>query len=77
MMEACKRLLQTETYYEMHKAVSTARKAIHQRTAWRIEGTLREFPKFPPVNLWFSYPVHNVDDVGSLKDIAAEGEEST
>ena len=26
-------------------------------TAWRIEGTLREFARFDPVNLWFDYPV--------------------
>jgi RecA-family ATPase len=35
-------------------------------TAWRIEGTLREFPKFPPVNLWFKYPIHDLDNSGSL-----------
>lgn len=35
-------------------------------TAWRIEGTLREFPKFPPVNLWFRYPVHDLDNAGAL-----------
>ena len=45
-----------------------------QRTAWRIEGTLREFPKFPPVNVWFDYPVHLMDDTGALKDISPEGE---
>ena len=39
------------------------------RTAWRIEGTLREFPKFPPVNLWFEFPVHKPDGNGALQDI--------
>ena len=43
-------------------------------TAWRIEGTLREFPKFPAVNLWFDYPCHRVDDVGILGDIQPETE---
>lgn len=38
-------------------------------TAWRIEGTLREFPKFPPVNLWFDHPIHRVDPTGVLGDI--------
>lgn len=38
-------------------------------TAWRIEGTLREFPKFPPVNLWFDHPIHRVDRTGVLGDI--------
>ncbi len=35
-------------------------------TALRIEGTLREFPKFPPVNLWFDYPIHRLDAGGEL-----------
>lgn len=48
--------------------------AVRQRTAWRIEGTLREFPKFDPVNLWFDYPVHRLDDVGILGDIHPEME---
>lgn len=45
-------------------------RAAHQSTAWRIEGTLREFPKFDPVNAWFKYPVHVLDD--SLQDIQLE-----
>lgn len=49
-------------------------KYVESRTAWRIEGTLREFPKFPPVNVWFDYPVHRIDNVGVLKDAAAEGD---
>lgn len=35
-------------------------------TAWRVEGTLREFPPFTPKNIFFDYPVHVVDDVGIL-----------
>lgn len=37
-----------------------------QCTAWRMEGTLREFPRFKPVDLWFEYPIHKVDDSGFL-----------
>ncbi|MFF1538396.1 AAA family ATPase, partial [[Kitasatospora] papulosa] len=48
--------------------------AVHGRSAWRVEGTLREYAKFKPVKVWFSYPIHKVDDVGSLKDIEPEGE---
>jgi len=43
-------------------------------TAWRIEGTLREFPKFPPVNCWFRYPIHTADESGVLKDLESETE---
>lgn len=44
------------------------------RTAWRVEGTLREYASFEPVNMWFEYPIHKVDEVGSLKDVEPEGE---
>ena len=46
--------------------------AIEIATAWRVEGTLREFAKFQPVNMWFSYPVHEVDTTGALADIQLE-----
>lgn len=45
-------------------------RAARQATAWRIEGTLREFPKFDPVNAWFRYPVHVLDE--TLQDIKLE-----
>ncbi|PZO95558.1 MAG: DNA primase [Streptococcus pyogenes] len=46
--------------------------AIEISTGWRVEGTLREFAKFQPVNMWFSYPVHEVDKTGVLADIQLE-----
>lgn len=45
-------------------------------TAWRVEGTLREFPKFEPVNIWFEYPVHMLDTIGCLQDVPPEAERS-
>ena len=45
------------------------RNKIQIATAWRVEGTLREFAKFKPVNMWFSYPVHALDETGVLADI--------
>ena len=48
-------------------------KVVKLMTAWRLEGTLREFPKFEPVNLWFNYPLHTHDDAGSLKDLDPVG----
>jgi regulatory protein RepA len=74
ILEACKRLMYAETYKAMEKDVAAARKAAEDLTAWRVEGTLREFAKFKPVNMWFNYPVHLVDDVGSLKDVESQGE---
>ena len=48
------------------------RNKIQIATAWRVEGTLREFAKFKPVNMWFSYPVHALDETGVLADIQLE-----
>ena len=47
---------------------AAGRRALAQ-TAWRIEGTLREFARFEPVNLWFDYPIHRIDKEGRLKGI--------
>lgn len=41
-------------------------------TAWRLEGTLREFPGFTPVNMWFKYPIHEVDETGMLQMAALD-----
>jgi len=43
-------------------------------SAWRIEGTLREFPTFDPLDVWFDYPLHAVDTTGGLARCEVEGE---
>ncbi len=57
-------------------AVHAARESARAMTAWRVEGTLREFPRFEPANLWFSHPVHERDATGALSDLFAEGDTS-
>lgn len=54
--------------------VQQEQKKVSFKSAWRVEGTLREYPKFDPVNMWFKYPVHVLDDTGVLKDVEPEGE---
>ena len=44
------------------------------KTAWRVEGTLREFASFKPVDFYFDYPVHRVDTEGLLKDLKPESD---
>lgn len=68
MREIAQRVLSGEDYQEAIRAANEAEKRVDSRTAWRIEGTLREFPKFSPLNLWFDYPVHRADHTGVLKD---------
>lgn len=55
--------------------VVAARRSARAMTAWRVEGTLREFPRFEPVNLLFDYPMHRIDATGALADASPEGEE--
>jgi RecA-family ATPase len=43
-------------------------------TAWRLESSLREFASFKPVNFWFEYPIHRVDEAGKLKKNYAGGD---
>ena len=73
MQKACDNYLLGKDRQEAERAVRDARKAVEGLTAWRLEGTLREFPKFAPVNAWFDYPVHRIDDTGMLKDVDADG----
>lgn len=54
--------------------VAATRARVDKLTAWRIEGTLREFERFPPVNLWFDYPAHVGDAAGVLVDVKPEAE---
>ena len=42
-------------------------------TGWRLSGTLREFAPFQPVNLWFDYPIHRLDETGELAKLHPEG----
>ena len=56
--------------------VTAAEKMADGMTAWRIEGTLREFARFDPVNLWFDYPVHKQDS-GLLEDLQPDNDFKT
>ncbi len=74
IMKQCQELISNVEYKDLEKQIEIAKTEVRQRSAWRIEGTLREFPKFAPVNMWFNYPIHIVDKSGVLNDVGAEGE---
>ena len=57
---------------KMETYIQEEQKVARQMTAWRIEGTLREFAPFEPLNLWFKYPIHVSEYTDSLKDIEVE-----
>ncbi len=74
MTQTCRETFDDREYQRLCDDILAARTAMQGRTAWRIEGTLREFPKFAPVNLWFDYPVHHVDNIGVLADVEPDGD---
>lgn len=74
MLQYCGKIMRRLEFNVLNGRIEEVCKAVQQRTAWRIEGTLREFPKFAPVNLWFDYPAHRMDDSGALKDIQPDDE---
>ncbi|HHV42086.1 MAG TPA: AAA family ATPase [Clostridiaceae bacterium] len=67
MLTMCCKLLKKEQYEDLKEEIDIAKQELKHRTAWRIEGTLREFPRFYPVDIWFEYPIHQVDKCGVLQ----------
>ena len=72
-MERHARELLPAHHEAIDEVIETAEAAASRRTAWRIEGTLREFPRFSPHSVWFDYPVHREDESGALSDLHSEG----
>lgn len=58
----------------MEGYISEALAKARKRTAWRLEGIFREFPEIPPLNMWFDFPIHHLDESDVLKDIVVEGD---
>lgn len=48
MLALCREYLENNAYECVIEDVGKVRKEVESRSAWRIEGTLREFPKFTP-----------------------------
>ena len=71
MLAICKENLSPADLRMLDAEIGRAKKQALAMTAWRIEGTLREFARFDPVNLWFDYPIHKLDS-GLLEDLQPE-----
>lgn len=73
MREHAKQALESNYLNLLEKEINKLLQSVRIRSAWRVDGTLREYPKFEPVNMWFKYPIHTVDTTGILNDLEAEG----
>lgn len=67
MLNYCENKLEKGQFEALQRTTEAVKKRAQSMTAWRIEGTLREFQKFSPVNMWFDYPIHTVDASGVLE----------
>lgn len=72
MVEEARRIMGLSANDDIDAATETA----NYMSGWRLEGTLREFPTFPPRLFWFQYPIHKMDESELLADAKAEGEEA-
>ena len=64
-----KAVVNIQDRWQTNELINRETSKIQTMSAWRVDGTLREFAKFKPRNVWFSYPLHIVDDTGILDDI--------
>lgn len=69
MREHAHNELNEASYKLMCADIDSGKQVISRRTAWRIEGTLREFASFKPISCWFDYPIHREDKSGALADL--------
>lgn len=74
MQNYCENKLDKWQWPVLRKQIEAETRRTRGMTAWRLEGTLREFPKFDPVNVWFDYPIHRLDTTGSLGDLQSDTE---
>ena len=77
LLTLCENHLKSYDFGNMKQKTWEAAEHVKHKTAWRIEGTLREFRAFEPINVWFDYPIHVLDDAGSLGDLQAEEEKNS
>lgn len=74
-MSMANKLLGNDHHTIFPNTVHETREKVHRMTGWRLEGTLREYPRFTPKYAFFDFPLHYIDDGELLKDAKAAGEE--
>nr|DAM41624.1 MAG TPA: Regulatory protein repA [Caudoviricetes sp.] len=73
MNDYCAEMLRFEQMNELQYLTELKVDAAKHITALQISGTLREFPTFDPINCFFKYPVHILDNANLLKGCRPEG----
>ena len=74
LQAACASLLSAPTVMALNRELEPLKESVAHKTAWRVEGVLREFAPLQPRYVWFDYPVHTTENTELLQDLMAEGE---
>lgn len=69
MEKLADRYLDTKGKKTLSERIERLKRDVGQATAWRISGTIREFAPIKPINVWFRYPIHIIDDCEALQDL--------
>lgn len=73
MNDYCAEMLEFEQMNELQYLTELKVDAAKHITALQISGTLREFATFDPINCFFKYPIHFLDNGNLLKGCRPEG----
>lgn len=73
MNDYCAEMLGFEQMNELQYLTELKVDAAKHITALQISGTLREFATFDPINCFFKYPIHFLDNTNLLKGCRPEG----
>ena len=73
MNDYCAEMLGFEQMNELQYLTELKVDAAKHITALQISGTLREFATFDPINCFFKYPIHFLDNGNLLKECRPEG----
>lgn len=73
MQSQVMKILGEEEYLGLEQSIIKEVDKLEYASAWRLEGTLREFASFKPKNFWFKYPIHQLDQDYILDDANPEG----
>jgi RecA-family ATPase len=67
--DACVSLLGVgDVMNELIALLDVIKTSVGIATAWRLESTLRDFAPMKPIDIWYRYPVHEVDESELLKN---------
>ena len=73
LMNYASEMLEPSQIDEVYSSSYEAEVMARRMTALRISGTLREFPSFEPIDVFFRYPVHVLDTSGIMANVRPEG----